>query len=68
MPEKNKVEPIAVNEVAPEYMAQSNGIDLALLKDNLSKTVSQRMKANDDAANFAEALREGMKKRNAKPV
>jgi len=67
MSEKHKAESDLLNEIAPEYMAQSDGIDMALLRENLAKTVLERMQANDDAANFAESLREGMRKRNAKP-
>lgn len=41
-------------------------MDLSLLKDSLTKTPWERMQANDDALNYAEALRGAMEKRNAK--
>jgi hypothetical protein len=41
--------------------------DIALLHDSLALTPWERMKANDDALNFAESLRAAMTGRNAKP-
>ena len=60
------------NASTPEKLAPSScgpedeEIDLWLLEDSLAKTWWERMKANDDALRFAEALREGIEKRNAK--
>ncbi len=60
-----------LKEVSPDYTIHSrgsgsNGIDITLLRDSLSKTTWERMQANDDALNFAETLRAAMEKRNAK--
>ena len=64
---RNKKETL-LKEDSPAYHTSSGGdIDLALLKDSLSKTPWERMEANDDALNFAESLRTAMEKRNAKP-
>lgn len=60
----------ALKEASPVYrltVAQANGIDLSLLEDSLAKTPWERMQANDDTLNFAEALRGAMEARNAKP-
>jgi hypothetical protein len=51
--------------LAPE--AGPDGVDLSLLRDSLAKTPWERMLANDDALNFAESLRDAMRKRHAKP-
>jgi hypothetical protein len=48
------------------YRAADGDVDLDLLKLNLAKTPWERMRANDDAMNFAESLRAAMQKRNAK--
>jgi len=44
----------------------TEGIDIELLNDSLTRTPLERMRANDDALNFAETLRIAMEKRNAK--
>ncbi len=67
MPEKSGNNEMVLKEALPVYgEATDNDIDLSLLKDSLAKTPWERMQANDDALNFAESLREAMKKRNAK--
>ena len=50
--------------LTPEF---DDGVDISLLKISLAITPWERMRANDDALNFAESLREAMVKRNAKP-
>jgi hypothetical protein len=42
-----------------------DGVDIDLLRTSLAMTPWERMRANDDALNFAESLRAGMEKRNA---
>lgn len=42
-------------------------VDISLLQSSLAITPWERMRANDDALNFAESLRAAMLKRNAKP-
>lgn len=55
-------------ETAPNFQVPNqDGLDLSLLEDSLAKTPWERMRANDDALNFAESLRAAMEKRNAKP-
>ncbi len=67
MSAKHDNDEMGLKETPPAYGAATNGgIDLPLLKDNLAKTPWERMQANDDALNFAEALRAAMEKRNAK--
>jgi hypothetical protein len=67
MPEEPDNVKSVLNEAWSAYgMATNDGIDLLLLKDNLTKTPWERMQANDDALNFAESLRGAMEKRNAK--
>ena len=56
-----------LQESSPAYVIGAGDIDLSLLKDSLAKTPWERMRANDDALNFAESLRAAMEKRNAKP-
>jgi hypothetical protein len=67
MSEKNDQAVNVPKEASIAYASEASDIDLALLKDSLAKTPWERMQANDDALNFAETLRAGMKKRNAKP-
>jgi hypothetical protein len=50
--------PTELAEVADE-------VDLSLLRDSLAKTPWERMRANDDALNFAAALRAAMDRRHA---
>ena len=50
--------------LAPAF---DGGVDISLLKTSLAITPWERMRANDDALNFAESLREAMVKRNANP-
>jgi len=67
MSEKNSDIIASLNEASPAYGCQvGEDIDLSLLRINLAKTPWERMLANDDALNFAELLRAGMLKRNAK--
>lgn len=57
-----------LNEPSPAcFKPTDNEIDLSLLKDSLAKTPWERMLANDDALNFADSLRNAVKKRHAKP-
>jgi len=66
-PVKSSDEQFALKETSPAYCATTDGdVDLSLLKANLAKTPWERMRANDDALNFAESLRAAMEKRNAK--
>ena len=68
MTEQNHNEESILKEASPAYLASADSdIDLSLLKDSLAKTPWERMRANDDALNFAESLRAAMEKRNAKP-
>jgi hypothetical protein len=68
MTEQNHNEESVLKEAPPAYLASADSdIDLSLLKDSLAKTPWERMRANDDALNFAESLRAAMEKRNAKP-
>ena len=68
MTEQNHNEESVLKEASPAYLAVADSdIDLSLLKDSLAKTPWERMRANDDALNFAESLRAAMEKRNAKP-
>jgi hypothetical protein len=69
MTEQNHNEESVLKEAPPAYLASAadSDIDLSLLKDSLAKTPWERMRANDDALNFAESLRAAMEKRNAKP-
>jgi hypothetical protein len=69
MTEQNHNEESVLKEAAPACLASAadSDIDLSLLKDSLAKTPWERMRANDDALNFAESLRAAMEKRNAKP-
>jgi hypothetical protein len=68
MTEHNHNEESVLKEASPAYLASADSdIDLSLLKDSLAKTPWERMRANDDALNFAESLRAAMEKRNAKP-
>jgi hypothetical protein len=52
--------------LSPE--AERSGVDVSLLRTSLALTPWERMRANDDALNFAESLRAAMIKRNAKPL
>ena len=68
MTEQNHNEESVLKEASPAYLASAESdIDLSLLKDSLAKTPWERMRANDDALNFAESLRAAMEKRNEKP-
>jgi len=59
---------LVFRETAPNFQVPNqDGLDLSLLEDSLAKTPWERMRANDDALNFAESLRAAMEKRNAKP-
>ena len=50
----------------PECAISDDGIDHAMLQESLSKSVWERMLANDDALRFADSLRTAVEKRNAK--
>ena len=50
----------------PERVISEDRIDLALLEESLSKTVWERMLANDDALRLADMLRAAMTKTRAK--
>jgi hypothetical protein len=52
------------NEAKPGVAADD--VELSLLKDSLAMTPWERMQANDDAVNFADALHAAMQERNAK--
>ena len=68
MTEQNHNEESVLKEASPAYLTSADSdLDLSLLKDSLAKTPWERMRANDDALNFAESLRAAMEKRNAKP-
>ena len=56
-----RIEKEAMPDAIPGY------IDLSLLEDSLAMTPWERMRANDDAVNFAETLRAAMQERHAKP-
>lgn len=45
----------------------SGEIDISLLEESLRMTPLQRMRANDDALNFADSLQAAMERRRAKP-
>jgi hypothetical protein len=63
----NNDEEFRLEETAPAYSAPAESdIDIALLRDSLAKTPWERMQANDDALNFADALRAAMERRRAK--
>jgi hypothetical protein len=51
-------------EARPENTADD--VDLSLLEDSLAMTPWERMQANDDAVNFADALHTAVRERNAK--
>jgi hypothetical protein len=58
----------AVREAAPQHRAATeHEFDVSLLEDSLAKTPWERMQANDDALRFADALRDAIERRNAKP-
>jgi len=66
MPERSEG-PLVFRETAPNFQVPNqDGLDLSLLEDSLAKTPWERMRANDDALNFAESLRAAMEKRNGK--
>jgi hypothetical protein len=72
MPKNLKSEGEILKEAAPDYCpagrkAGATDIDISLLQHSLSLTPWERMLANDDALNFADSLRAGMERRNAKP-
>ena len=50
----------------PECGISEDGIDHALLQESLSKSVWERMLANDDALRLADMLRAAMTKTRAK--
>jgi len=50
----------------PECAISEDGIDNALLQESLSKSVWERMLANDDALRLADMLRAAMTKTRAK--
>lgn len=52
--------------VPPAHTTSAEEIDLPLLEESLSKTVWERMLANDDALRLADTLQEAMLKRRAK--
>ncbi len=45
--------------------AESYGIDLSLLEDNLRLTPAERLRRNDQALELVESLRSGMKRARA---
>lgn len=62
----NENENIALKENSPVYGSEGDDIDLSLFRLSLAMTPSERMQANDDAVNFADALRDAMVKHMAK--
>ena len=55
-------------ETAPHgQIALDDGIDISLLEESLTKTVWERMLANDDALRLADLLQTAMLKSRAKP-
>jgi len=48
-------------------MASGDEIDIGLLEESLSKTVWERMLANDDALRLADLLQEAVLNSRAKP-
>ena len=51
-------------EAKPDVTAPD--VDISLLEDSLAMTPWERMQANDDAVNFADALHAAMQERHAK--
>jgi hypothetical protein len=51
----------------PQGVASEDGIDISLLEESLTKTVCERMLANDDALRLADLLQTAMLKSRAKP-
>ena len=50
----------------PDDVASDDGIDISLLEESLTKTVWERMLANDDALRLADLLQTAMLKTRAK--
>lgn len=46
--------------------AEAPDVDLSLLEDSLAMTPWERMQANDDAVNFADALHAALQRHHAK--
>jgi hypothetical protein len=53
--------------VPPEQVPSDDGIDISLLDESLTKTVWERMLANDDALRLADLLQTAMLQSRAKP-
>ena len=66
-PNESAAENRGTGTARPERVISEDGIDLALLEESLSKTVWERMLANDDALRLADMLRAAMTKTRAKP-
>lgn len=69
MPGRSEDQENLLKETPPAVdakVSETAGIDLSVLQDSLRMTPWERMRANDDALNFGEALRSAMQKRNAK--
>ena len=66
----NSIQPAAQSrrsdDKPPECAASENGIDISLLQESLTKTVWERMLANDDALLLADLLHTAMLNTRAK--
>jgi hypothetical protein len=65
-PKKSALESRQPETTPPECAISENGIDRALLEESLSKSVWERMLANDDALRLADMLQAAMVKTRAK--
>ncbi len=65
-PIKPAVQPQQPRHRPGECATSGDGIDLSLLEDSLSKTVWERMLANDDALRLADLLQSAMLRTRAK--
>jgi len=65
-PDKSAMKSRRPGTTHPECASSEDGIDRALLEESLSKSVWERMLANDDALGLADMLRAAMTKTRAK--
>jgi hypothetical protein len=66
-PSKPRAQSPGSDATSPERTTSADGIDIVLLEESLSKTVWERMQANDDALRLADLLHAAMLKTRAKP-
>ncbi len=66
-PAKPEAETQSRGSAPPGHETFDDGIDLSLLDESLSKTVWERMLANDDALRLADMLQAAIMKSRAKP-